>query len=52
MADVRIAGREIPRWVAIASAVGGLFVVYFAYKQYQASKSASSAAANPPRSTR
>ena len=47
MADVRIAGREIPRWVAIASAVGGLFAVYFAYKQYKASKSASSAAANP-----
>jgi hypothetical protein len=47
MADVRIAGREVPRWVAIASAVGGLFAVYFAYKQYQASKSSSSSASNP-----
>jgi hypothetical protein len=32
--------------VAIASAVGGLFAVYFAYKQYKASKT-SSASSNP-----
>jgi len=44
---VRIAGREIPRWVAIASAIGGLVAVYFAYRQYENSKTASAASTNP-----
>lgn len=43
---MRIAGRDVPRWVAIASAVGGLVAVWFAYKQYQASKSGT-ATSNP-----
>jgi hypothetical protein len=42
MADVRIAGHDIPRWMAWATGIGGLIVTYIAVKQYRANKATGS----------